>query len=172
MSQPRDHSDPFAPPRTPCEVQCVHCGESFESWRIEWRELHDDPNLKGAWCCPTAGCDGIGFGFDIFPVDPDWTDERGERLLAADTEEAVAEDLGFGDDDDDLDPAIIGFDDNDEEEEDDDGLPIDAFDADSFWLDADALAPRPLGNTPQPPFDAMTPSKKPWSTLGPDDLPF
>jgi hypothetical protein len=167
MSQPRDHSDPFSPPKTPCEVQCIHCGEAYESWRIEWRELNDDPNLLGAWCCPTPGCDGIGFGFDIFPVDPDWTDERGERLLSADTQE-IEDDLDFDDEDEDA-PSFVGFGEDDEESE---ALPIDAFDADSFWLDADSLLPRPLGNTPQPPFDGMTPSKKPWSTYGENDIPF
>src|SRR5688500_11269255 len=83
MQQPSDPShDPFAPPKTPCEVQCVHCGESYESWHIEWRDDATLSSAGGAWCCPTPGCDGIGFGFDIFPVDPAWTDENGEHLIA------------------------------------------------------------------------------------------
>jgi len=33
--------------------------------------------VLGFWCCPIPGCDGIGFGFDILPVDPNYRDERG-----------------------------------------------------------------------------------------------
>lgn len=78
------HSDPFAPPEVPTEVCCLHCGQTYESWQIEWRELTDldhstdpDQKLAGFWCCPTPGCDGMGFGFDILPTDPDYQDERG-----------------------------------------------------------------------------------------------
>ena len=41
---------------------------------------------QGFWCCPMPGCDGIGFGFDIFPVDPEYRDERG---WFADDDESV-----------------------------------------------------------------------------------
>jgi hypothetical protein len=41
------------------------------------------------------GCDGKGFGFDIFPVDPEYRDERGGW---------------FSDDDDDSEPAGEDFD--------------------------------------------------------------
>ena len=35
---------------------------------------------RGFWCCPIPGCDGRGFCFDIFPTDPEWRDEHGERV--------------------------------------------------------------------------------------------
>ena len=33
-----------------------------------------DGSKLGFWCCPTPGCDGKGFGFDIFPTDPNYDD--------------------------------------------------------------------------------------------------
>ena len=29
--------DPFGPPKVPVEVQCLHCGQQYESYLIEWR---------------------------------------------------------------------------------------------------------------------------------------
>ena len=29
---------------------------------------------------PHPGCDGKGFGFDIFPLDPDYRDENGDEM--------------------------------------------------------------------------------------------
>lgn len=36
----------------------------------------DDIELPGGgvWCCPTPGCDGIGFCFDVWPTDADFAD--------------------------------------------------------------------------------------------------
>ena len=70
--------DPFRPPETPVEVSCLHCGETYESYLIEW-QIHTDADgtRHGFWCCPTPGCGGMGFGFDIFPTDPEYQDERG-----------------------------------------------------------------------------------------------
>jgi len=71
-------SDPFKPPVIPTLVSCLHCGQEYDSFRIEWRiELNADSKPRGFWCCPIPGCDGKGFGFDIFPVDSDYQDERG-----------------------------------------------------------------------------------------------
>jgi|GEM_PF-3243139 len=71
-------SDPFAPPEVSTEVCCIHCGEMYDSWQIEWRVLKNEHGQEqGFWCCPIAGCDGMGFGFDILPTDPDYQDERG-----------------------------------------------------------------------------------------------
>ena len=56
--------DPFRPPRQPCDVFCLHCGKQYSSDKMQWKH-HDG---KGAWCCPTHGCDGVGFQFDIFPL--------------------------------------------------------------------------------------------------------
>lgn len=70
--------DPFKPPAIPIEVQCVHCGREYESYLIEWRvETDADGTPHGFWCCPTPGCGGHGFGFDILPTDPEYRDEHG-----------------------------------------------------------------------------------------------
>src|SRR5204863_5896333 len=74
-------SDTFRPPAVNTEVGCLHCQEVYDSYQIEWREgVCDDGRVRGFWCCPTPGCGGRGFGFDIFPTDPDWVDENGEGL--------------------------------------------------------------------------------------------
>ena len=87
--------DVFKPPAISTLVSCLHCGEVYESFLIEWRI---DTNAKGRphgfFCCPTEGCDGRGFGFDIFPIDPDWTNENGERMWVDDDEDEVYDDEG------------------------------------------------------------------------------
>jgi hypothetical protein len=71
-------SDPFRPPEIPTEVSCLHCGKVYESYLIEWRvEAGPDGAQHGFWCCPTPGCSGAGFGFDILPTDHEYQDERG-----------------------------------------------------------------------------------------------
>ena len=73
--------DPFHPPSIPTLVECLHCGEEYESFLIEWRiETELDGERHGFWCCPTDGCDGKGFGFDIHPIDPDWSDPDGRDM--------------------------------------------------------------------------------------------
>jgi hypothetical protein len=57
--------DPFCPPAEPCIVFCLHCGQTYSSHEIVWR----DDGQMGFWCCPVEGCDGKGFCFDIHPVD-------------------------------------------------------------------------------------------------------
>ena len=76
---PRDSdSDPFGPPAISTLVGCLHCGEEYDSYRIEWRiERTVSGQTHGFWCCPIAGCDGKGFGFDILPCDPNYRDEHG-----------------------------------------------------------------------------------------------
>ncbi len=80
-------TDPFRPPAIPTEVGCLHCGQEYESYLIEWR-VETDANGKeaGFWCCPTSGCDGKGFGFDILPTDPTYQDERGGWVQSDDDE--------------------------------------------------------------------------------------
>lgn len=81
-------NDPFAPPSISTEVHCIHCGEEYDSYRIEWRiERDTDGTAHGFWCCPVEGCDGKGFGFDIFPVDPEYRDENGELMWCSDGDE-------------------------------------------------------------------------------------
>ena len=41
----------------------------------------------GFSCCPTPGCDGKGFGFDTFPIDPDYRDEQGNRMWMEDDDD-------------------------------------------------------------------------------------
>jgi hypothetical protein len=36
---------------------------------------------------PIEGCDGKGFGFDIFPIDPDYRDENGDKMWSDDDED-------------------------------------------------------------------------------------
>jgi hypothetical protein len=87
VSEPEDDRDrdPFGPPPTPTLVGCLHCHQEYESYLIE-RRLEPDVNgvPRWWWCCPTDGCDGKGFGFDILPCDRDWTDENGERMWSDD----------------------------------------------------------------------------------------
>jgi hypothetical protein len=93
-------NDPFGPPPVSTVVHCIHCGEEYDSYKIQWRiERDDDGTQHGFWCCPIAGCDGKGFGFDIFPVDPDYRDENGELMWSGDEEEDDddEDDFDFGD---------------------------------------------------------------------------
>ncbi|HLW68943.1 MAG TPA: hypothetical protein VKS79_26765 [Gemmataceae bacterium] len=87
--------DTFAPPKVPVEVGCLHCQQTYESYLIEWREYTDEKgNTFGFWCCPMPGCDGKGFGFDIFPTDPEYRDERtGELMWCSDEEDDEDYDL-------------------------------------------------------------------------------
>lgn len=92
---PSDPSgDPFGPPAIPTQVGCLHCGQEYESYLIEWRVEPDaDGRPHGFWCCPTPGCGGRGFGFDILPTDPDYQDEHGDRIWTDDeSEEADLDD--------------------------------------------------------------------------------
>ncbi len=85
-------------------VGCLHCGEEYESYRIEWRiETNSHGQPHGFWCCPIPGCDGRGFGCDIFPIDPDYRDEEGNSMWIADEEDDDSEELEFLDDDADAD---------------------------------------------------------------------
>jgi hypothetical protein len=62
-------NDSFGLPEISIPVQCIHCDEEYDSYRIEWRiETDADGKPHGFWCCPIEGCSGMGFGFDIFPV--------------------------------------------------------------------------------------------------------
>jgi hypothetical protein len=78
--------DPFRPPDIPIEVHCRHCGQEYESYLIKWVPDETYHN-KGFWSCPTPGCDGIGFCFDIWPTDPDWRDENGQKVFFDDDDE-------------------------------------------------------------------------------------
>jgi len=79
--------DPFRPPDIPTEVCCMHCGEEYESYLIHWEARDGAEGLDGFWCCGTPGCDGKGFCFDIWPTDPEWRDEDGEKVMFFDDDD-------------------------------------------------------------------------------------
>ena len=177
MADPYDkHQDPFAPPKVPCLVCCIHCGSTYDSWRIIWRDMPGEA-IEGAWCCPIPGCDGIGFQFDIHPVDPDWEHSDSDAPFRAN---AALEAIEEEDDDDEREWLLDDeFDEDDEdafdEEEDEDCLfPMDEFDENAFWIDPGLIAPRRLGNTPQPPFDRAPYGQASSSdnSFKDDDIPF
>lgn len=122
-SPPYDPLDPaadcFRPPVLSTLVGCLHCGEVYESYLIEWRiERDGDGRQFGSWCCPISGCVGRGFGFDIFPIDQDWTDENGERMWDDDDDDYDDDDDDDYDDESDQDDDDAEFDEGDEEYED------------------------------------------------------
>lgn len=172
MSMPESHDkfqDPFAPPKVPCVVCCIHCGSTYDSWRIAWREMPGEA-ISGAWCCPIPGCDGVGFRFDIHPVDPDWEKQFGVSPLDADIElededgEAWSDDADEEEIESDFDvDADMGFE-----------LPIDEFDEAAYWIPPSRIVRRQLGNTPQPPYDRAPwgPGSAPYLPSKDDDIPF
>ncbi len=81
-------ADYFHPPTIPTLVWCLHCGEEYDSWRMEYRIFTDEDGARrGFWCCPTPNCDGRGFGFDVFPVDENYVDPDGREMSAWDDDE-------------------------------------------------------------------------------------
>ena len=97
------NTDPFHPPAIPTEVFCLHCQREYDSYLIEWRvETCADGKERGFWCCPTPDCGGRGFGFDIFPTDPEYRNEDGESFWSEDDEDTDDpeddDDEGFEDD--------------------------------------------------------------------------
>ena len=77
--RPRYASDPIPTPSGPRNAddrRLLPLWQEYESYLIEWRVFTNaDGSEHGFWCCPIPGCDGKGFGFDIFPTDPDYFDE-------------------------------------------------------------------------------------------------
>ncbi len=163
MPDPFDKfSDPFAPPKEPCMVCCIHCGSTYDSWRILWRDMPGEA-IEGAWCCPIPGCDGIGFGFDILPVDS--KDDQSPDVPGFEfDDEADDEEMWSPDDDDDEEDSFL---DDDEFEP----MPIDEF-KDAIWIAQAKIAPRAHGNTPQPPFDRAPYGQASSSDFKDDDIPF
>ena len=93
-------TDPFKPPAIPTEVGCLHCGQVYESYLIEWRiETDSDGKPHGFWCCPMPDCDGRGFSFDIWPTDPEYRGEDGRLFVCSDEDD----DAEYDEDLDDLD---------------------------------------------------------------------
>lgn len=84
--------DPFAPPAEPVLAHCQHCGQEYMTSEIRHERRGDGGagGERGFWVCPTPGCSGAGFGFDIFPIDGaiegpggfvgGWFDDDGNRV--------------------------------------------------------------------------------------------
>ena len=69
-------ADCFRPPTKNCIVVCLHCREQYDSYKIHWVEsVGKDGKKRGFWRCPTSGCGGAGFNFDIYPIDPNYENE-------------------------------------------------------------------------------------------------
>lgn len=123
---PEAYDDCFRPPAIPTEVFCLHCHQVYESYRIEWREnahRRGTNDLPGFWCCPTPGCDGKGFGFDIFPTDPEYVGEHGGPMWCDDDEDEFDE-FEASDEFDEIGDAELALPDGDQ-------LPLDDDDADT-----------------------------------------
>jgi hypothetical protein len=73
----------FPPPAISTRVQCIHCGQTYDSYLIQFVP-HAGPDGRGVWRCPTPQCDGAGFMFDIWPTDPNWIDENGNKICCQD----------------------------------------------------------------------------------------
>ncbi|MBV8780232.1 MAG: hypothetical protein JO353_02435 [Phycisphaerae bacterium] len=117
--------DCFGPPAEPCLCFCLHCQREVMSDQMWFQPaLKKNGKVDGFWMCPTPNCGGAGFGFDIFPVDPDhpanegWhsTDDDGEWEEDAEGEGEENETGGV----DSYDPAEPEYAELDEMEEDDD----------------------------------------------------
>ncbi len=81
-------ADCFKPPPVPTEVHCLHCHLEYDSYLMEYRiEVDREGHKRGFWCCPTPGCGGKGFGFDIFPTDPDYRGPDGLPMWESDGDE-------------------------------------------------------------------------------------
>jgi hypothetical protein len=94
-------SDCFRPPDIPVEVHCLHCHREYDSYLIWWDEEELGGEPRGFWRCPTPGCSGAGFGFDIWPIDPDYIDpQTGEKMW-----DECEDDEAEWDEDEAVDPA-------------------------------------------------------------------
>jgi len=141
---PEDGRDIFRPPAIPTEVSCLHCGQVYDSYLIEWRDGAGPAGDPGAWCCPTPGCDGLGFLFDIWPTDPEWRDENGNKVCWVDES------------DDDADPEELW--DAPEQTE-------SPRNFDPTWGDVDR-------DLPPDPFPPPRHPKPPETGLNDDDIPY
>ena len=149
--------DPFRPPDIPIEVHCIHCGSEYESYLLKWVPGTPGDSLDGFWCCPTPGCDGVGFCFDIWPTDPEWRDEDGNKVLFfTDDEEEDGEGAAL-----------------DEHEESDDGFDGPNHEWSPEWEqavygDAPETSEDEQDDTPEPPGG----KRPPEMPFGEDDIPF
>jgi hypothetical protein len=101
--QPVPGTDPCGPPLVPTLVHCIHCGQEYDSYLIKWVVTpNHEGKLWGHWICPIPGCDGAGFCIDIWPVDPEWRNEHGEKVCFTFDDDEESDDIPFDDDADDF----------------------------------------------------------------------
>ena len=90
---PDNRDDCFGPPEKPVECFCLHCGHIYMS------DLLLAVNVDGTvhYACPVKGCDGMGYKFDIFPVndedDEEWMAEEEEYVDEDEAEEFEEEEF-------------------------------------------------------------------------------
>ena len=104
-------TDCFGPPAEPCECFCLHCRRTVLSSDMWYQRVVNAPDrIDGFWMCPTHNCDGKGFTFDIWPIDPDhpandgWSDDD-EDDGDDDAEAAFTDDADEDGSDAEYDPA-------------------------------------------------------------------
>jgi hypothetical protein len=71
----------LSPPKVPVEVGCIHCGQAYSSSQIRWDPVNESNPDRGFWRCPMPNCEGTGFLFDIWPTDPEYRDEDGNKVF-------------------------------------------------------------------------------------------
>ena len=76
---PEALDDPFKPPERPRMVRCLHCDQTYLSSLMKWQ--------GGLWRCGIPGCDGAGYGFDVF--------DENSNLFADEDEEEFGFDGDF-----------------------------------------------------------------------------
>ena len=60
-----DYDDPFAPPQSPVIVRCLYCRSTYSSSEMRCEVRACAPG-EAFWYCKNAGCEGAGYGYDIF----------------------------------------------------------------------------------------------------------
>lgn len=88
MSEHAPDQEFMGPPSTPAEVECIHCGKRYSSVLIWWEPVSESKPDRGFWRCPTPDCDGAGFLFDIWPTDPNYRDDEGNKVFYQGEDEA------------------------------------------------------------------------------------
>src|SRR5215217_2835944 len=63
-----DYDDPFAPPQSPVIVRCLYCRGTYSSTEMKFEVRACAPG-EAFWYCRNAGCEGAGYGYDIFDTE-------------------------------------------------------------------------------------------------------
>lgn len=81
---PDPDTDWDRPPDEPTPVRCERCGMEYSSADMVWwvdEDCPPDAFQMSGWMCPTPDCDGMGFGDDVRPTDPNYVDPLDRRIL-------------------------------------------------------------------------------------------